>query len=138
LEFHRVQESAPLLWRAVAIGDSCLLHVRGGKVACAFPLSSSAKFGSRPELISSSPDAACAAPKWRGGQVEPGDLFVLATDAVAAYLLKARGKPAWAEYLARFEACLSSAEPAKLVEFLSLVQSKTNDDSTIVLIQVSA
>ena len=74
-------------WKAVAVGDSCLVHVRGGEVKAAFPLTSSGAFGNQPPLVPSASDGECPEPEWLAGRAEPGDLFLLATDAAAARLL---------------------------------------------------
>src|SRR3712207_4085796 len=41
-------------WRAVALGDSCLVQRRGGEVLSAFPLSRQDEFNSTPPLVPSS------------------------------------------------------------------------------------
>jgi hypothetical protein len=73
-------------WRAVAVGDCCLFHVRDGKALRSWPLEAPAAFTNRPALVAStaqegpSPDAATGT--WR-----EDDRFLLATDAVAAWLM---------------------------------------------------
>src|SRR5205085_7776817 len=44
-----------LRWNALAIGDSCMFHVRGEELLAAFPLAAASSFGSRPHLLSSNP-----------------------------------------------------------------------------------
>ena len=50
----------PGTWRALAVGDSCLFHTRGGRVLAAFPLERSTAFGSQPPLLGSRPAASRA------------------------------------------------------------------------------
>jgi hypothetical protein len=50
LELRRSQNGEGWSWRAVAVGDSCLFHLRGTELAQAFPLESAAAFGNRPAL----------------------------------------------------------------------------------------
>ena len=92
-------------WRAVAVGDSCLFHIRDDSLRRAFPLTESAAFGNAPLLISSrqSQNARLAG---RIGSVEgewqAGDMFFLATDAMAQWVLveHERGRSPWREVLA--------------------------------------
>jgi hypothetical protein len=77
-------------WRATAVGDTCLFHVRGSDVVSAFPVNRSADFTNSPALISS---------VWRHnqgleehirftcGEWRRGDMFLLMTDAVACWYL---------------------------------------------------
>lgn len=75
--------------RAFAIGDSCLLHLRGGSVLRAFPIEDSRQFGTEPTLLGSAPQQAAGklAFEMLEDTCQPGDLLVLATDAVAAWAL---------------------------------------------------
>ena len=43
----------PGKWRAVAVGDSCLVRVRDGRHAASFPMRKAADFGNQPRLIGS-------------------------------------------------------------------------------------
>jgi hypothetical protein len=77
------------IWRALAVGDSCLFRLRGGKLRKTFPLSRSSDFGNQPPLLGSrgrpadTPVARCARGKWR-----LGDRFLLMTDALAEWTLR--------------------------------------------------
>jgi hypothetical protein len=120
-------------WRAVAVGDSCLLHVRGGVLEAAFPLSSAGEFGNRPRLVPSSPQERCPEPEWLAGRAAPGDVFLLATDAAAARLLDPR---ALAPALAAVSAALRDREPAPLLDWFREVQVVTNDDVSVIAIRI--
>src|SRR5262249_13550165 len=75
LELRRPRRATGWAWRAVAVGDSCLVHVRGGEVESAFPLATPGAFGNRPPLVPSSADGRCPRPEWLAGRARPGDLF---------------------------------------------------------------
>jgi hypothetical protein len=78
-------------WKAVALGDCCLVHQRGDTIRLAFPISSSEDFGSHPILLpslTSLQDEALAELKHLEGTAEPGDEFLLLSDAIAAWYLR--------------------------------------------------
>lgn len=88
---------------ALAIGDSCLFHIRGDEMLASFPIGASLQFDSSP-LVLGSVDL------HRDGQLQferfeaqcrNGDLVVLCSDAVAAWALDCREKGeaiAWSDY----------------------------------------
>lgn len=82
----------PPTWSAVAVGDSCLVHVSGDSQGLAFPLDHSAQFTNRPHLLSSDARRNAALRDHVArctGTVRPGDAFLLMTDALAAWYLRA-------------------------------------------------
>src|SRR5262245_9803398 len=80
----------PGRWRALAVGDSCLLRLHDGQLVDAFPLDRSADFGTQPPLIGSRPAAASPRPAVRQacGTWKAGDRFLLLTDALAQWALR--------------------------------------------------
>jgi len=88
-------------WRAVAIGDCCLLHVTGNKeLAKAFPLSRSEEFGSSPFLVGSLKrpgDDPLPHVRVIEGVLQQDEILFFASDALAAWLLRRaeKGEPAW-------------------------------------------
>lgn len=74
-------------YRATAIGDSCLLHLRGSELVTACPLTRSDQFGRFPQLISSRLDIVPPPAVVIEGRCLPGDRLVLVTDALAKFLL---------------------------------------------------
>jgi len=75
-------------WRAVAVGDCGLVHVRNTDRIEAWPTADPDAFTNRPALLPSHPHGAAPAPEATTGTWQPGDTFLLATDAVAAWLLR--------------------------------------------------
>jgi len=77
--------------RAVAIGDVCLLIVRRGALEVSFPLDDPDMFGTRPQLISSldgggpAPEAVLVHER----ALHADDVLLIASDALAAFLLRA-------------------------------------------------
>lgn len=75
-----------LKWKAVALGDSCLLHSRNGRLLSCWPISVDSEFGSTPQLIST--ERTPSEPVVSKGSCEPGDVMILGTDALAKWILQ--------------------------------------------------
>src|SRR5262249_9595405 len=78
-------------WSALALGDSCLFHIRRRRLVKAFPISSPTTFGNNPVLVASLPHAPSrdlCAQTTDQGSILSGDHFILATDALAAWFLR--------------------------------------------------
>jgi hypothetical protein len=129
-----------LSWRAVALGDSCLVQRRGGEVVFAFPLSRPEEFGSAPPLAPSRDnvrEAALVKLVEREGSAEPGDTFLLMTDALSAWYFEtaARRDPA-AE---QFDSLLAASENGSLSELVRRERAAAtmkDDDVAVVRIEV--
>ncbi len=80
-------------WRAAALGDSCLFHLRDDQLAQSFPVESVEEFGTTPDLFGSrNHDVALLARRSRftEGRCGTGDRLLLMTDALAAWLMSAQ------------------------------------------------
>lgn len=78
-------------WQALAVGDSCLFHLRGDRLLRAFPVARADDLAAAPYLIASRPhhNAALGAHvRAEAGDLRPGESLYLATDAVAGWLLR--------------------------------------------------
>lgn len=77
-------------WSAAALGDACGFHVRGARLVETFPLHSSADFDTSPHLAGTrAPDRELLEARTivRQGTWLAGDVFYLATDAAAQWML---------------------------------------------------
>jgi hypothetical protein len=127
------------VWRAVAVGDSCLFHIRAGGLLTKFPLARAADFNLRPYLIGSRSDCRDIADRLavENGDWETGDEFLLMSDALARWFLtetEAGLRPQ--DELARLP---SPNEPDRFREWVDgLRQARTlrNDDTTLLRIAV--
>ena len=125
-----------LSWRAIAVGDSCLFVVREDRVLLSFPLEDAAQFDNLPALVCSNPANAGGSKdglRHRRGECEPGDLFVLATDALAQWFLAdaAAGMKPWQTLLA--------LDPSDWRNWVSEQRREglmRNDDVTLVMLNV--
>jgi hypothetical protein len=90
-------------WTALAVGDCCVMHVddvgKGMRLVETFPLQKSSQFTTSPYLIGSRSDGESLKDWIRTsqGSLRDGDMLLLATDAMAAWLLKRHeeGRPLW-------------------------------------------
>ncbi|HEV3339739.1 MAG TPA: hypothetical protein VG125_05265, partial [Pirellulales bacterium] len=122
--------------QAFAIGDSCLFHVRDGQPLYWFPLEHAAEFGLNPAVMASvdrSVDHLLEF-KARSQDCLPGDLLVLATDALALWAIERNESGEnidWAPYW-------DFSDEAWRDEIFSLRDAKQMrfDDSTLVLLRV--
>jgi len=123
-------------WTALAVGDCCLMQVdsvgEGMRVVETFPLQKSSQFTMSPYLISSRSNG--ESPNERiqisTGSLRDGDMLLLATDAVAAWLLKQHeeGRPLW-KWLYRK---LSTPESFAAMVAYGRKNGLRNDDFTLV------
>lgn len=128
-------------WRALAVGDSCLFRLRGGKLLKSFPLARSADFGNQPALLGSRGRPMDTPPqgirrargKWR-----PGDRFLLMTDALAEWMLRRNEQEQRpADDINRLLAESNPQEAfAAWVEERRNGQGLRNDDVTLVIIDL--
>jgi hypothetical protein len=123
------------LWKAVALGDACLFHVRGRQLLSTFPLVSVKDFGTRPPLFSSRRDSGKGLwQSWTSRQSfwRAGDTLYAATDALSEW------------FMARFEAGeipweVLPCEPGGLADWVAeqrSIRRLRNDDVTLVRIDL--
>jgi hypothetical protein len=128
-------EGRPGKWRALAVGDSCLFRVRGGRLSRAFPVGRSTDFDNRPRLVGSRDGPALKVEKTKGS-LEPGDRLFLMTDALAQWFLDRteRGERPWEV----IESLLADADPpaafAAWVEDRRDKDDLRNDDVTLLAV----
>ncbi len=102
-------------WRAWALGDSCVIHLRGNQVVSSKPMDRSAKFSHVPALLMTLPGYEAKYVRfWENWEsvLSPGDLLVLGTDALCEYMLGA----------------LESGDGAEVVSWLAGLSSGSGGD----------
>jgi hypothetical protein len=128
-------------WRAVAVGDACLFHIRQGRLLASFPLTASAEFANNPPLIGSRPgpqDARGGLWEQGHGRWQPNDRFLLMTDALAQWFLRqteTEGNP-----LAVIDELLGCADPQKAFsDWINRRRDRDglrNDDVTLLVVDI--
>ncbi len=111
--------------RAQAVGDCCLLHYRAGDLT-AWPLETPSAFSHRPVLISSLPEVPPPVLLHYETTLHSGDCLLLATDALAACLIRQATPPVWHDATA-FQ---------QWVERVRLAGTLRNDDVTCMVLYI--
>jgi hypothetical protein len=131
-------EPAPagLAWRSTAIGDSGLLHVRGGQTLQTFPVSSAEELQADPLTIGSTNRNNDHLLEFHQteGLCQPGDLLVLCTDALLGWALRelaAGASPPWQEFWD-----MDAAAWQERMVGLRRRRDLRVDDTTLVLVRV--
>lgn len=127
-------------WRAVALGDTVLFQVRHHRLVAQFPEMSADDFGVNPEGMPTARDAlpgVIGQMRFAQGDLAPGDLVYLATDAFAHWMVREREKDE-----DRLWSVLSGLNHPQrfqtLVDDRRAAREMTNDDVTLMRISVAA
>lgn len=123
------------IWRAIAVGDACLFHMRGDAVKRTFPMTQSADFGNQPDLIGSR-RANEAQMQKASGRWRPNDRFLLMTDALAQWFLL--GLEQDQDPLGQIRSLLANEQDfAGWVEERRRQSSLRNDDVTLIVVDLT-
>jgi hypothetical protein len=132
-------------WRAAALGDTVLFHVRAGRLLAAFPPLGPDDFGSMPDgvhTLKSSLDKMTGRLRFGGGVLAAGDLLFAATDAMAQWILRAVGRSGQEQV---FQALGGLAHPAVFTRFVADQRAEAdgamrmkNDDVTLMRLRMLA
>ena len=129
-------EDEALAWEAVAVGDSCLFVIEGGKLLESFPLRAGYDFHDAPQLLSTISAANDLVwPKFVGtrGVLRVGGLLLLATDALAAWVFEQAASD-WSA----IERVIGLADQGGFRDFVDLERDShrmKNDDCSLVIVE---
>jgi len=144
LRNHQDPSSPGGCWTALAIGDTCLFQLRASELVARFPLTTAGQFGNTPLLLSTHAPSnrdiwARLADFEQEGLWQPGDTFLLMTDALAHWFLNEveAGEKPW---LALFNlAEQSKSTPNSFARWLDALRTSKairNDDVTLLIIRM--
>lgn len=119
-----------------AIGDTCLFHVRESQPLYWFPLEGSAEFGLNPAVVASVDRRLDHLLEFKARSCEclPGDLLVLATDAIALWAIERQELGEGVEWPRYWQ--LSDDDWRAEIFALREAKKLRFDDSTLVLLRV--
>ncbi len=137
LDEHDRQPQDPWRLRAMAVGDSCLFHVREDRLLRAFPVQAIEEFEIDPIVLGSVDLNRDDLVRFKSLDVwcRPGDWLALCTDAVAERMLRlheAGQSPAWQSYWRMTEQAWQEETVA-----LRNQGEMRYDDATLLLLRVS-
>ena len=135
VDFSATSPSDSSSWNAVALGDSCLFHVRQNTLLRSFPLLRADEFGTTPSLISTNlnySERSLDSLTIAAGECHSGDLILMSTDALAAWLLSEneRGSDYWKSL-----SCVTQDEFSSLVKRARDSGEMRNDDVTLAVVE---
>ena len=114
-------------WHALAIGDACLFHLRGHHlVGRPWPVETADAFGHHPALVPSLPGPMSEVHEC-GGTWQRGDVFLMATDALAAWLMETGPTAALR---------LTPSTFSETVRHARTTRQMRNDDVTLVVLRI--
>ncbi len=115
-------------WQAARVGDCVLFHIQNRTLQATWPDMEANAFDHRPDLVSTQ-SAHAPTVHTTQGTWQPGDAFLLATDAAAAWLLQTGAEPAleWTP-----DAFREAVEAARTQNRLR------NDDTTVLRLVLSS
>ncbi len=133
LEIDKVERK----WQAVIIGDSCLFHKSNSEFK-SYLIENSEDFTSHPVALASFPEKNRYEPTFVNGEIQSGDIFILATDALAKWIVQH-------EETHQLEGALNQLKQIKtddqFYSFVDLARGSenirlVNDDVTLMLISI--
>jgi hypothetical protein len=133
-------ESDPPRWRAIALGDACLIHCRNGWILKALPISNHESFNATPLLVPSHRsmlEVALSNVVISSGELKHHDVLLLLSDAAAAWYLMLVAQDD--RMRSCFDALLKAAsncELEQLFESERLAGRIKDDDIAVVRIEV--
>ncbi len=116
-------------WEALSIGDCCLFQLRDSELITTWPFTDADAFTNMPPLLSSQESDKPADVQWMSGSWEAGDRFLLATDAVASFLLSDGRAKRFARPEVNREALIATARAQGAIR---------NDDCTLLVLTAEA
>jgi hypothetical protein len=122
-------------WKAIALGDACLLHCRGGALLRSLPVSNSASFNSAPMLVASDPvfyKTSADSLVIDSGRCQNNDILFLVSDAAAAWYLERFEQNDFPDVLRDND----EAEAAKFFENERCAGRIRNDDIAVIRLEI--
>ena len=122
-------------WKAIALGDACLLHCRDGALLKSLPVDNSANFNSAPMLVASDPvfyKTSADSLVIDSGRCQPNDILFLLSDAVAAWYLERFEQNDFPDILREND----EPEAAKFFENERLAGRIRNDDIAVIRLEI--
>lgn len=128
------------MFQAIGIGDTVLFNIRKDQLINSFPITDPTEFDNTPSLISTKPEYTAQPPgggSYLSGDIQPGDTLLLATDALAQFILLQalkNGKPKIWKHLQKLLYTGDEDAFKAWVEARRRKNQMKNDDTTLIII----
>ena len=125
-------------WKAIALGDTCLLHCRGDALLKSLPLTRSESFNSSPVLVASNAalhESTMQSVVVDSGSCESGDVLLLMSDAAASWCLQRFEN---GDFDADFLTAKTDEELCRFFDAERQAGRIRNDDLAVVRIEIRA
>lgn len=125
-------------WRAMAVGDSCLVQVRSEKAIVKFPIDHSSGFNAMPFLLATTASFNSKLREhlaFADGEIQPDDTLYLMTDALACWFMAAdeQGLAPWVA----LQNLSTRDQFAEMIKGFRSRHEMRNDDCTLMRIAIS-
>ncbi|MEG4287049.1 protein phosphatase 2C domain-containing protein [Microcoleus sp. A006_D1] len=135
LKLRPPNEAGEKIWEALAVGDSCLFQIKpNSDELVAFLLNKSEQFTTVTNCFHSLPEYKSYPPAFRNDLYEEGDIFLLATDALAEWIIKD-----CENRTDRWKKLISVATQEEFTNFINQLRDDRlikNDDTTLLRLKV--
>jgi len=135
LKLRQQNQAGKKIWEALAVGDSCLFQIKANSdELVAFPVDKSEQFTTVTNCFHSLPEYKSYPPAFRENFYEEGDIFLLATDALAEWIIKD-----YENATSRWKKLISVATQEEFTTFISQLRDDRlikNDDTTLLRLKV--
>lgn len=135
LKIRPPNQAGEKIWEAFAVGDSCLFQIKANSdEIVAFPLHKSEQFTTVTNCFHSLPEYKSYPPAFEDGLYKEGDIFFLATDALAEWIIKDCENRIY-----RWKNLISIATKEEFTDFINQLRDDKlikNDDTTLLRLKV--
>ncbi|UAY55685.1 protein phosphatase 2C domain-containing protein [Arachidicoccus terrestris] len=128
------------MFQAIGIGDTVLFNIRKDQLISSFPVTDPTEFSNMPSLISTKPEYTAQPPgggSYLSGDIQPGDILLLATDALAHFILMETHKNGKSKVWKHLQKILYTRDDAAFKTWVEARRRKNqmkNDDTTLIMI----
>ena len=132
-------------WRGISLGDSCIFHIRDGKILDYLPktITRASDFDTSPLLVSTQPDRMGVIREqlerealYLYATYKPGDVLLLMTDALAEWFIRQCEHSNPQLIVSELYRINSDTHFQQMIDELRREQALKNDDTTLLMIQI--
>lgn len=124
-------------WKALIIGDSCLFHIGGSQLLKSYPIENFKSFTELTEAFASFAGDNHIAPEIVGDKANPGDVLILATDALAKWIMEYKETGKLEDALTQLNRIETDKQFCQFVDCARLAEDIPLEDDDVTLMMIS-